>query len=139
MSCVLAAARRCGGLVVVDLPRRLEPAAAQALEQADTGLLVVPAELRATAAARRTAAAAAPRLTDLRAVVRRPGRGGLPSTEIARGLGLRLAGEVPDEPGRTADADRGRPPGARGRGPLARFCTAYLRQVMPLTEGGTPS
>jgi secretion/DNA translocation related CpaE-like protein len=136
---VLAAARRRGGLVVVDLPRRLDPAAVQALEQADTGLLVVPAELRATAAARRTATAAATCLADLRAVVRRSGRGVLPSAEIARGLGLRLAGEIPDEPGLTADAEHGRPPGARGHGPLARFCAAYLGQVLPFSEGGTPS
>jgi secretion/DNA translocation related CpaE-like protein len=139
MCCVLAAARRRGGLVVVDLPRRLEPAAAQALEQADTGLLVVPAELRAMAAARRTSAAAGMRLADLRAVVRRPGRTGLHATEIARGLGLRLAGEIPDETGLAADAEHGRPPGARGHGPLARFCAAYLDQVLPCSEGGTPS
>ncbi|MCC9307540.1 CpaE-like family protein [Kitasatospora sp. RB6PN24] len=136
---VLAAARRRGGLVVVDLPRRPEPAASQALEQADTGLLVVPAELRAMAAARRTAAAAGMRLTDLRAVVRRSGRVGLDGAEIAQGLGLRLAGEIPDETGLAADTEHGRPPGVRGHGPLARFCTAYLGQVLPLSEGGTPS
>ncbi|WP_228718314.1 septum site-determining protein Ssd [Kitasatospora acidiphila] len=136
---VLAAARRRGGLVVVDLPRRPDPAAAQALEQADTGLLVLPAELRAMAAARRTAAAAGMRLSDLRAVVRRSGRVRLGGTEIAQGLGLRLAGEIPDETGLAADMEHGRPPGARGHGPLARFCAAYLGQVLPPSEGGTPS
>jgi hypothetical protein len=91
------------------------------------------------AAAHRISAAVGMRLADLRAVVRRPGRAGLHSTEIARGLGLRLAGEIPDETGLTSDAEHGRPPGARGRGPLARFCAAYLDQVLPLSEGGTPS
>lgn len=141
MRSVLAAARRRGGLVVLDLPRHLDPAASQALEQADTGLLVVPAELRAMAAAGRVAAAVRMRLTDLRAVVRLPGPLGLGSEEIARGLGLRLAGEVPHESGLTVDVERGTPPGLRARGPLARFCTAYLDEVMPPTvlEGGPPS
>ncbi|MDH6119274.1 secretion/DNA translocation related CpaE-like protein [Kitasatospora sp. GAS204A] len=135
MRSVLAAARRRGGLVVLDLPRHLDPAAAQALEQADTGLLVVPAELRALAAAGRVAAAAGMRLADLRAVIRLPGPVGLRSAEIARGLGLPLAGEITHEAGLTLDAERGKPPGLRGAGPLARFCAAYLDEVMPSTEG----
>lgn len=141
MRSVLAAARRRGGLVVLDLPRHLDPAAAQALEQADTGLLVVPAELRAMAAAGRVVAAARMRLADLRAVIRFPGPVGLRGEEIARGLGLVLAGELPREPGLTVDVERGTPPGLRGRGPLTRFCAAYLKEVMPIgtIEGGTTS
>ncbi|MFG2824143.1 septum site-determining protein Ssd [Kitasatospora sp. NPDC048365] len=131
MQSVLAAARRRGGLVVLDVPRHLDPAAAQALEQADTGLLVVPAELRAVAAADRVAAMARMRLTDLRAVVRVPGPAGLTGREIARGLRLRLAGELLPEPGITVDAERGSPPGIRGRGPLARFCDGFLTEAMP--------
>jgi len=131
MQSVLAAARRAGGLVVLDLPRHLDPAAAQALEQADTGLLVVPAELRAMAAADRVAAAARMRLADLRAVIRVPGPVALTAPEIARGLGLRLAGELPHEPGLILDAERGSPPGIRERGPLARFCGGFLNEAMP--------
>ncbi|GAA1259362.1 septum formation initiator [Kitasatospora nipponensis] len=137
MRTVLAAARRRGGLVVVDLPRRLDPAAVQALAQADTGLLVVPTELRAMAAAGRVGAAVGAHLPDLRAVVRLPGPLGLRSQEIARGLGLPLAGEISHEPGLTLDAERGTPPGLRGHGPLARFCAAYLGEVLPpVVEGG---
>ncbi|MDH6137058.1 secretion/DNA translocation related CpaE-like protein [Kitasatospora sp. MAA4] len=141
MRSVLAAARRRGGLVVLDLPRHLDAAASQALEQADTGLLVIPAELRAMAAAGRVTAAARMRLTDLRAVVRLPGPVGLRSEEVARGVGLRLAGELVHEPGLTVDVERGMPPGLRSRGPLARFCAAYLDEVMPpaVIEGGTTS
>ncbi|GJF28350.1 septum formation initiator [Kitasatospora sp. NE20-6] len=131
MQSVLAAARRRGGLVVVDLPRQLDAAAAQALEQVDTGLLVVPAELRALAAADRVAAAARMRMTDLRAVVRTPGPVGLTAVEIARNLGLAFAGELPPEPGLGLDVERGLPPGARERGPLARFCSGFLDEVMP--------
>ncbi|MFC8449214.1 septum site-determining protein Ssd [Kitasatospora sp. NPDC057223] len=131
MRSVLAAARRQGGLVVIDLPRHLDPAAGQALEQSDLALLVVPAELRATAAAGRVAAAVRMRLTDVRAVVRAPGPAGLAGAEIARGLRMRLAGELPQEPGLLVDAERGTPPGSRERGPLARFCGTFLDEVMP--------
>ncbi|WP_457032016.1 septum site-determining protein Ssd [Kitasatospora sp. P5_F3] len=140
MRSVLAAARRRGGLVVLDLPRHLDPAAGQALEQADTGLLVVPAELRAMAAADRVAAAARMRLADLRVVVRVPGPAGLTGAEVARGLRLRLAGELPAEPGLVVDVERGSPPGIREKGPLARFCGGFLAEVMPPVQaagGGT--
>ncbi|WP_441245182.1 septum site-determining protein Ssd [Kitasatospora sp. McL0602] len=142
MRSVLAAARRRGGLVVLDLPRHLDPAAGQALEQADTGLLVVPAELRALAAADRVTAAARMRLSDLRVVVRVPGPTGLTGAEISRNLGLRLAGELPQEPGLALDVESGSPPGIRAKGPLARFCGSFLDEAMPpapapATEGGT--
>ncbi|PYC77478.1 septum formation initiator [Streptomyces tateyamensis] len=138
MSAVLAAARRRGGLVVLDLPRTAEPAVAEALRQADTGLLVVPAELRAMAAAGRVAAAARAHLSDLRAVIRLPGPVGLRSAEIGAGLGLPLAGELPSEEGLALDVEHGRPPGQRRSGPLARFCAAYLTEVLPDPDGGTP-
>ncbi|MFD9125522.1 septum site-determining protein Ssd [Kitasatospora sp. NPDC059571] len=139
MQSVLAAARRRGGLVVVDLPRHLDAAAAEALEQVDTGLLVVPAELRALAATGRVAAAARMRLADLRAVVRVPGTIGLSADEIARNLRLPCAGELPSEPGLGQDVERGTPPGVREQGPLARFCSSFLTEVMPpvaAAEGG---
>ncbi|MEU3495866.1 septum site-determining protein Ssd [Kitasatospora cineracea] len=131
MHSVLAAARRRGGLVVLDLPRQLDAAAAQALEQTDTGLLVVPAELRALTAADRVAAAVRIRLADLRAVVRTPGPSGLTAADVARGLRLRLAGELAPEPGLALDVERGTPPGLRERGPLARFCGRFLTEAMP--------
>jgi len=135
---VLGAARRRGGLVVVDLPRRIDEAAGEALAQCDAALLVVPAELRAMAAAGRVAASARMRVADLRAVVRaRPGAAAV-AEEIAEGLHLPLAGELPAEPGLDEDLERGRPPGARPRGPLARFCSAFLTEAhaaLALPEG----
>lgn len=127
---VLGATRRRGGVVVLDLPRRIDAAAAQALEQADLGLLVVPAELRAMAASSRVAASVGMRLSDLRAVVRGPSPSGLTGEEVTRGLGLPLAGELAPEPGLVADMECGRPPGARPRGPLGRFCTAFLAEAL---------
>jgi secretion/DNA translocation related CpaE-like protein len=135
---VLAAARRRGGAVVVDLPRRVDEAAAQALAQVDLGLLVVPAQLRAVAAAGRVAAAARTVLGDLRVVVRPDPEGeavGLTAAEVARLLGLPLAGELPEERGLAAARRTGRPPGRDPRGALARFCGA-LWERLPV-DGGT--
>lgn len=135
MRSVLAAARRRGGVVVVDLPRRADEAVAEALAQIDVGLLVVPAELRAVAAATRVAAAMSMVLKDLRVVARGPFGSGLDDAEIARLVGLPLAGELPAEPSLRVAHSEGRPPGAHGRGPLSRFCTAFLSQA--LAGGGS--
>ncbi|RII13068.1 CobQ/CobB/MinD/ParA nucleotide binding domain protein [Streptomyces sp. YIM 130001] len=131
MRAVLSAARRRGGVVVVDLPRRIDAAVAEALTQLDLGLLVVPAALRPVAASGRVAAAARMVLGDLRAVVRGPFTVGIGAEEIARLLGVPLAGELPEEPGLARDDA---PPGARARGPLARFCEAFWERV---PAGGT--
>ncbi|MFE0172482.1 septum site-determining protein Ssd [Streptomyces sp. NPDC059002] len=143
---VLTAARRRGGVVVVDLPRRVDEAVAEALDQVDLGLLVVPAELRAVAGARRVASAAGMVLRDLRVVVAggagsggfggRGGPGGLASEEVARLLGLPLVGEVPWEAGLLAAQDGGVPPGGAARGPLAQFCAAFWGRVPVGATGG---
>ncbi|MFF8291336.1 septum site-determining protein Ssd [Streptomyces sp. NPDC016309] len=129
MRSVLAAARRRGGAVVVDLPRTGDGATAEALAQLDLGLLVVPAELRAVAGARRVAAAAGAVLRDLRVVVRGPYAAGVDDRWIADVLGLPLAGELPLDPGLMAALDAGDPPGDSTRGPLGRFCTAFWERV----------
>ncbi|MGP3952816.1 septum site-determining protein Ssd [Streptomyces sp. 7N604] len=139
MRSVLSAARRRGGVVVVDLPRRVDDAAAEALAQLDAGLLVVPAELRAVAAAHRVAASAAMVLRDLRVVVRGPCGAGLDDEEIARLLGLPLAGELRPEPGLMDALEGGAPPGSSARGPLARFCSAFWEQALAGGGGAAPS
>ncbi|WP_263167096.1 septum site-determining protein Ssd [Streptomyces sp. SCSIO ZS0520] len=136
---VLAAARRRGGVVVADLPRRVDESAGEVLAQLDLGLLVVPAELRAVAAAQRIAAAAGMLLRDLRVVVAPPGHGtsgvgGLAAGEVAQLLGLPLAGELPREKGLLAAQEKGRPPGGDARGPLARFSRRFWEQ-MPVAGG----
>ncbi|WP_052847646.1 septum site-determining protein Ssd [Streptomyces avicenniae] len=129
MRSVLAAARRGGGLVVLDLPRTTDDAAHVALTHLDLGLLVVPGELRALLAARRVVATAGARVRDLRVVARPPVSRGLTADELGELLGLPLAGELPDEPGLTAAADRGEPPGSYPRGVLARFCEELLSRA----------
>ncbi|GAB2572835.1 septum formation initiator [Streptomyces capparidis] len=135
MRSVLAAVRRRGGLVVVDLPRRVDDSVAEALSQTDLGLLVVPSEVRAVVAAGRVAAAAGMVLRDLRVVVRGPVARGLDDEAIAETLGLRLAGQLPPEPGLAAAPADGQPPGGSPQGPLARFCSAFLAEVLPPAAG----
>ncbi|MEV0320788.1 septum site-determining protein Ssd [Streptomyces sp. NPDC050658] len=149
MRAVIAAARRRGGVVVVDLPRRVDEGVAEALAQMDLGLLVVPAELRAVAGARRVASAAGMVLRDLRVVVGGragpAGGGGLggfgglgcfDAEEVARLIGLPLVGELPVEAGILAAQAGGMPPGGVARGPLARFCTAFWERVPVDATGG---
>lgn len=130
MRAVLAAARRRGGTVVVDLPRRIDDGVAEALAQLDVGILVVPAELRAVAAARQVASAARLVLRDLRVAVRGPYAPGLDDREVARLLDLPLVGEVPVEPGLLRPQESDEPPGAAGRGPLARFCREFWERSL---------
>ncbi|GGW45372.1 MULTISPECIES: septum site-determining protein Ssd [Streptomyces] len=132
---VLAAARRRGGTVVVDLPRRIDDGIAEVLAQLDVGLLVVPAELRAVAAAGRVASAVGMVLRDLRVAVRGPYAPGLDDREVARLLGLPLVGEVPVESGLLRPDGGKAPPGASARAPLARFCKEFWERS--LAEAGT--
>ncbi|MFF5766568.1 septum site-determining protein Ssd [Streptomyces tanashiensis] len=131
---VLAAARRRGGAVVVDLPRGSDPSVTEALAQLDLGLLVVPGELRAVAAAHRMVSTIGPAVRDLRAVVRGPYAVGLDERWVADALRLPLAGELPYDPGIVSDQDAGVPPGAEPRGPLGRFCAAFWERA--LVPGG---
>ncbi|MER5545326.1 septum site-determining protein Ssd [Streptomyces sp. NPDC001118] len=133
---VLAAARRRGGTVVVDLPRRLDDGVAEALAQLDLALLVVPAELRAVAAAGRVASAVGMVVRDVRVAVRGPYAPGLDDREVARLLGLPLAGEVPVEPPLLRPQGGAKPPAATGRGPLARFCANFWERAL-VEAGGT--
>ncbi|WP_240109755.1 septum site-determining protein Ssd [Streptomyces sp. MUM 203J] len=130
MRSVLAAARRRGGIVLADLPRRIDEVSVEALAQLDMGLLVVPGELRAIAAAKRMAAMAGTVLGDLRVIARGPYTAGIDETWVARALGLPLAGELPTEPRLLAALDDGRPPGDSASSPLGRFCTAFWKRAL---------
>jgi secretion/DNA translocation related CpaE-like protein len=126
MSSVLAAAARVCDVVVVDLPRRFDDATQVALAGSDLVLLVVPAEVRAAAAAARIAAELTQVCDDVRLVVRGPAPGGLDARDIASALGLPLAGRLKAEPELAASLERGEVPAGRGYGPLAAFCRSLL-------------
>jgi secretion/DNA translocation related CpaE-like protein len=141
MRTVLEAARRANDLVVVDLPRRLDDAAAEVLTTAAVALLVVPAEIRAAAAAARVASSLAPLTPDVRVVVRGPAPAGLAADVVAASLGLPLVGFLEPEPGLARALERGDPPGQRARGPLRAFrgplrafCGTFLDDLLPLVR-----
>ncbi|SCG40609.1 helicase/secretion neighborhood CpaE-like protein [Micromonospora siamensis] len=136
MAATVDAARRGRDFVVIDLPRQLDDAAVIALQAAERVFLVVPAELRATAAAARVAAAAAPHCADLAAIVRGPAPGRLKATEVARALGLPLAGTLRPEPGLCRGLERGEAPAAAGRGPLAALCQRLVEELTGATGAG---
>lgn len=118
-------------LIVVDLPRRFDDPSLMALAAADRAYLVVPAELRACAAARRVAGIACAHCTALAIVVRDPVNGGLPAEEIAEALGLPLAATVRSEHRLLRGLESGQPPAGSGRGPLAELCRALLSEIRP--------
>jgi secretion/DNA translocation related CpaE-like protein len=128
MATAMDAGRRGRDLVVVDLPRHLDDAAVVALEAADRALLVVPAELRAAAAAARVAATVAPHCPDISVVVRGPAPSDLTAADVARALGLPLAGALRPEPGLARGLEHGDPPASAGRGPLAALCRHILSE-----------
>jgi secretion/DNA translocation related CpaE-like protein len=131
MAAALDAGRRGRDLVVVDLPRRLDPSSLIALTAADRALLVVPAELRACVAARRIAAVVAAHCPALAAVVRVPAPGGVEPAEVARALEIPLAGVLQTEPNLPRDLEVGEAPGGTGRGPLAELCRLLLADMQP--------
>jgi secretion/DNA translocation related CpaE-like protein len=126
VAAVVHAARRTADLVVVDLPRSFDTASTAVLTLASTVVLVVPAEVRATAAAGRVAARAADLCPDLRLVVRGPAPIGLSAEDVGRALGLTVAGSVRAEPGVEAALERGEPPAGRQRSPLSGLCHELL-------------
>jgi secretion/DNA translocation related CpaE-like protein len=128
MAVLLDGARRAQDVIVIDLPRWVDELADVALGRATMTLVVVPAEIRAAAAAERVIAAVSARCPDVRAVVRGPAPGGLTGDTVALSLGLPLAAFLRAEPGLAEAMERGQPPGRRGR-PLARFCERVLSEL----------
>ncbi|SDZ35664.1 helicase/secretion neighborhood CpaE-like protein [Micromonospora pattaloongensis] len=133
MAATMDAGRRGRDLVVVDLPRHLDDAAVVALQATDHVFVVVPAELRATAAAARVIAAVAPHCAELSVVVRGPAPGRLKAREVARALDLPLVGTLRPEPGLSRGMERGEAPTAGGRGPLAALCQRIVADIAGVT------
>ncbi len=128
MGAAIDAGRRGRDLVVIDLPRRLDEPAIVALRAADRSYLVVPAELRACAAAARVAATALPHSPGLSVVVRHPGPAGLRVAEVVKAVRLPLAGTFRRESAVSAALERGEPPASSGRGSLAALCDKLLAE-----------
>lgn len=123
---VIAAARRGGGTVVLDLGRSSTAARDEAIRAVDDLFLVVPAELRAVLAARRVVESLGPNVPRPRVVVRSVANA-LPGPDVARGLGLPFAGELPDEGVVRAAIQTGDPVVLLRNTQLVALCEALLR------------
>ncbi|MGH3766285.1 MAG: septum site-determining protein Ssd [Pseudonocardiaceae bacterium] len=131
---VCGAGRRAGDTVVCDLPRYPCDPGTAALETADLAILVVPAEVRACAAAATVAARVRRYGVALQLVVRGPAPGGITPADVGRTLGLPVLAAMRPQPGLAAALDRGVVPG-RSRGPLA----TAARQVLAALDGSAVS
>ncbi len=126
---VVTAARRSWDFVVFDLPRRCDPTIEEAVGHCQRVLLVVPAEVRAVAAAGRVAAWLSVVTADVSVIVRRPAPSGLRARDISAALGLPVAAELDPEPGLVEALERGEPPSRSGRGPLAEACGRLIDEL----------
>jgi secretion/DNA translocation related CpaE-like protein len=122
---VLSAGRTAGDLVVCDVSGARGPHADQMVDGADLVVLVVPARLRAVAAARAVVAALHPRNPNQALIVRGPAPGGLRGGDVSRVLGLPLLAAVRAQPGLAGRLERSGlgPP----RGPLRVAAEAVVR------------
>jgi secretion/DNA translocation related CpaE-like protein len=128
---VLDAGRRSHELVLVDLPRWVDQVAEHVLSAATLTLLVVPQDVRATAAAGRVAVGVGLFAGDLRVVARGPSPGRVTGEMVADVLGLPLAGSMDAERDLAGDLEHGRPPAADPKGPLATLSRAVLADLLP--------
>ncbi|MCU7724146.1 CpaE-like family protein [Actinoplanes sp. KI2] len=129
MAVALDAGRSGRDVIIADLPRHLDDAAVLALQAADRAVLVVPAELRATAGASRMARLVRVHRDDLALVVRGPAPGRLRPAEISRALGLPLAGLLQPDPEMCRQVEYGRPPAATGKGQFAKLCRHLIEEL----------
>ncbi|MFC9788089.1 septum site-determining protein Ssd [Rhodococcus sp. NPDC127528] len=122
---VVEAGRGTGDVVVCDLPRQSAPATESVLDQADLVVVVVPAQLRAAAAAEALVAAVRGSNPNVGVVVRGPAPGGLRAADIADLLGLPLLAAMRPEPGLAGALEHG---GLRlrRRSPLAGAAATVL-------------
>lgn len=126
---VIATGRRAGDTVVCDLPRSLPEPAVAGMRRADLAVLVVPATVRACAAAAQLADAVATSATcPLRLVVRGPAPGGLRVRDVERAIGFEAVSTMRPQPDLAAALDRRGLCAARRavRGPAARSARDVL-------------
>lgn len=134
MRSVVSAGQRGHDLVVVDLPRRLDPAAEEAVLRTSVTLLVVPARIRAVAAASRVVSCLRDLAPRLGLVVRADGSG-LDAREVEASLEVELWARMRPERGITDAMEDGLGPLRRRRGPLSSCCGDVLDVALALAVG----
>lgn len=122
---VIESGRAAGDLVVCDVSGERGSAADAMVDAADLVVLVVPARLRAVAAAEVVAGYLGERNPNRGLIVRGPAPGGLRGAEVAEVLGLPLLAAVRGEAGLAARLERGGLT-VRRRGPLRDAADAVL-------------
>jgi hypothetical protein len=124
---VSTGARDSGCGVVVDLPVR-GTGTDGVLAEADLAVLVVPARLRAAAAARALLAGGrSPWASAL--LVSRPVPGGLTRAEVADLLGRPVFAELAADRSAVARSERGEPPSVAARSPFGLLSRQLLAQL----------
>ncbi len=121
----LAAAQRGHDLVVVDLPRRLDPLLDEVVSRCDHLFVLVQPSVVGIASAARTCA----RLGGDRVVTLVVRRGAIDAGEVARIVGVPDAVELADQRGLAEAIDLGAGPVRARRGPLGRVASQSLRRA----------
>lgn len=127
MRSVLEAGRRGFDLVVVDLPRYLDPAAVEALGRASSTLLVATADVRGVLAAAQVHREVSRHTSEVRVVAR---AGVLADDVLAESLGAPCVGRIPDQQRLTASLNKGEVPKVSHRTALGQFCSSLLRDLL---------
>ncbi|WP_433373332.1 septum site-determining protein Ssd [Actinoplanes sp. CA-142083] len=130
MAAALHAGRRARDVIVADLPRQLDDASVLALQTADRALLVVRPELRSLVGAHGVAQTIRVHRDDLAVVVRGPAPVPLPPRDVAKALGLPLAGVLRPEPDMLVAIENGKGPAYGTRGRLAGLCRELLGKLV---------
>jgi len=125
MRAVVGSAARAYDLVVVDLPRMLDPAAEEAVLRADEVLVVVPAEVRATASAAQVAERLEALCRSVSLVAVLPSPSGLDEEHLADALGLPVSAVLRRETSVAEAVERGEAATLR-RGSLVRAADRLL-------------
>jgi secretion/DNA translocation related CpaE-like protein len=126
MLAVARTGRRAGDVVVADLPRQFGAGSSALAGAAELVLVVVPAEVRACAAAARVVEALSLATATAHVVVRSLRGATLAPDVVAGNIGLPLAGVLRTEAGLIGALERGEAPAGRGRGPVAALSRALL-------------
>jgi secretion/DNA translocation related CpaE-like protein len=124
---ILTAGQRGARLVVVDLPRRLDEAAAEAAACCNVLLLVCPTDVRSIAGAARVVRVLRESMADIRLVVRHGSRPRADAYALGELLALPLLGTVPTRRAVVRAIDDG--VGIPARTPLAIACRRLLREL----------
>lgn len=138
---VIDAGRRSGETVVCDLPRGPSEVTAAVLGRAELTIVVVPAEVRACAAAARLVGGLRESIAGRAlAVLRGPAPGGIKAADVERATGLEVLTAMRSQPGLPALLDRSGvcsgKPAARGR--LNRAAQDVLN-ALEQSESGAPA